>query len=54
MAEVHAKKAEEANQAFQAIEKAKKDRENAVAMAKAKEMATIASITTAHSNNVVA
>lgn len=54
MAEVHAKKAEEANQAFQAIEAAKNERVKAEDAARKKEMDTIMSIRNTHASNVVA
>ena len=54
MAEVHAKKSEEANQAFQAIEAAKSERVHAEEAARAKEASAIASIRSSHASNVVA
>ena len=54
MAEVHSKKAEEANQAFQAIEAAKNERAAAVASAFKKESDAIDRLKATHASNVVA
>ena len=54
MAEVHAKKAEEASQAFQAIEEARHARMAAEEAARKKEFDTVNSIRAKHSANVVA
>ena len=54
MAEVHAKKAEEANAAFKAIEAASKERKSAEEAARKKEAETIRKIHQKHSANVVA
>lgn len=54
MAEVHAKKAEEANAAFKAIEAASKERKAAEDAARKKEADTIKKIHQKHASNVVA
>ena len=54
MAEVHAKKAEEANAAFKAIEAASKERKSTEEAARKKEAETIRKIHQKHSSNVVA
>lgn len=54
MAEVHAKKSEEANKASKEIEKAQAKRKKAVDDAKNNEENQIASAIRAHSNAVVA
>ena len=54
MAEVHAKKAEEANAAFKAIESAATDRKASEAAARKKELEAVTRIRATHSSNVVA
>jgi len=54
MAEVHAKKAEEANQAFQAIEAANNERKASEEAARKKELDAILKAKATHSANVVA
>ena len=54
MADVHARKAEEANQASKEIDAAKEKREKAVAEAKSAEETAIAKSRAMHASNVVA
>jgi len=53
MAEVHAKKAEEANAAFKAIESASTDRKATEAAARKKELDAVTRIRATHSANVI-
>jgi len=53
MAEVHARKAEEANSAARAIDQAKKDKYQAVDTAEAREKFAISKIAAEHAINVV-
>ena len=54
MAEVHAKKAEEANAAFKAIEAASNERKATEAAARKKELDAVNKIRSTHASNVVA
>ena len=54
MAEVHAKKAEEANAAFKAIEAAANERKATEAAARKKELDLVTKIRATHATNVVA
>jgi len=54
MAEVHAKKAEEANLAFKAIDAAAKERHATEEAARKKELDTVLKVRSKHASNVVA